>query len=271
MLPIWALMAGASAIKAGVNWYSGQKQADRQRGFANKIGDLSQVTPNEREYMKRQREISEGGDPFQNQLMQEQMNRTMGNIRQTGAENLQRAEGGIIGQGMETSIVASEIRRKVNKDTMRSVAEQSRRITAENRMAQERTKRQAEERMYNMQFRTDDRIRGAGMQSAGIRAGIQSRGERDWNLLGSLAQTGIDAYSGYQGAQGAQSNPGMPWEGMNYQELDSTITSMPQGRFDEFYKGLDSAEQLKFMDFWGKMKNKPQRPKVPVDPGYGGY
>lgn len=198
LLPLWALMAGASAIKSGLNWYSGNKQADRQRGFANKIGDLSKVTENERGYIKRQREIMEGGDPFQNQLMKEQMNRVVGNIRQTGAENLQRAEGSIIGQGMETSIVASEIRRKVNKDTMRSVAEQSRRITAENRMAQERTKRQAEERMYNMQFRTDDRIRGAGMQSAGIRAGIQSRGERNRQLIGSLAQTGLSAYQGWQ-------------------------------------------------------------------------
>jgi len=198
-LPLWALMAGVKGIQAIGSHISGQQQANRQRGLASKITDLSQVTPNERDYIKRQEEIMKGGDPFQNQLMREQMNRVVGNIRQTGAENLQRAEGGIIGQGMENSIVASEIRRKVNKDTLRNIGEQSRRISAENRMAQEQTKRQAEERMYNMQFRTDDRIRGAEMQSAGIRAGIPSRGERNMQLLGSLAQTGLQEYQASPG------------------------------------------------------------------------
>jgi len=198
-LPLWALMAGAGVVKAGMNYYSGEQQAKRQRGLASKIGDLSKVTENERDYIKRQREIMEGGDPAQNQLMREQMNRVLGNIRQTGSENLQRAEGSIIGQGMENSIVASELRRKVQKDTLRNIGEQSRRISAENRMAQEMRKRQAEENMFNMQSRVDDRVRGAGMQSAGIRAGIQSRGERNMQLLGSLAQTGISAYQASPG------------------------------------------------------------------------
>jgi hypothetical protein len=195
-LPLWALMAGASVIKAGVNYYSGNKQADRQRGLANKITDLSKVTPNERGYIERQRKIAEGGDQSQNQLMREQMNRVMGNIRQTGSENLQRAEGSIIGQGLEKSIVASEIRRKVQKDTLKNIGEQSRRISAENRVAQERTKREAEERMFQMQQGVDARVRGAGMQSAGIRSQIQSRNERAWQQLGSIASAGAEAYIG---------------------------------------------------------------------------
>ena len=190
-LPLWALMAGAKGIQAIGSHISGQKQADRMGRYAT---DLSTVTPNERDYMKRQREIAEGGDPFQNQLMSEQMNRVVGNIRQTGAENLQRAEGSIIGQGLERSIVASEIRRKVNKDTLRNISEQSRRISAENRAQQEQTKRMAEDRLFNLQQGIDAR----GFQADKITAGIPSRGERNMQLLGSLAQVGVDAYSGYQ-------------------------------------------------------------------------
>jgi len=190
-LPLWALMAGSKGIQAIGSHISGNAQAGRMNKYAT---DLSKVTPNERDYIKRQEDIAKDGDPFQNQLMQEQMNRTMGNIRQTGSENLQRAEGGIIGQGMENSIVASEIRRKVNKDTLRNVGEQSRRISAENRLAQERTKREAEDRRYQAQQGVDQR----GFQADQIRAGIPSRGERDMQLLGSLAQTGAEAYSGYQ-------------------------------------------------------------------------
>ena len=210
-LPLWALMAGVKGIQAVGSHISGNKQADRMNKYAT---DLSAVTPNERDYMKRQRGIAEGGDPFQNQLMSEQMNRVMGNIRQTGAENLQRAEGSIIGQGMENSIVASELRRKVNKDTLRNIGEQSRRITSENRLAQEQTKRQAEDRLYQAQQGVDAR----GRQAMGIRSQIPSRGERNMQLIGSLAQTGMEAYQSSPGFAMDQFNAGKDLRMAQYEE-----------------------------------------------------
>jgi len=261
-LPLWALMAGSSAIKAGVNWYSGNKQASRMGQYAT---DLSKVTPNEREYMKRQRDIAEGGDPFQNQLMQEQMNRVMGNIRQTGAEHLQRAEGSIIGQGMEKSIVASDIRRKVQKHTLRNISEQSRRISAENRVAQEQTKRQAEERRFQMQQSVDQRK----FQAMGMRAQMPSRGERNMQLLGSLAQTGVEAYGGYQAGATPDTTltSGTPWEGLNYNQIQDFVGGMDEERFGKWYDEMKPGEQIKFRTTWDLIQSRPQTPKVP----YGDY
>ena len=199
----WLPLVGA-AVKAGAGLYSGAQQSARTKTYATKLQNLANVTPTERDYIKRQREISEGGDPLQNQLMQEQMNRVVGNIRQTGAERMQQTEGSIIRQGMESSIVAAELRRKTGGETMRNIAEQSRRISAENRYAQERTKRGAEERMMQMQMSVEGRQRQADMQAAGIRAGIPSRGERNLGALTSIATAGFGAYGDYLGQKQQQ-------------------------------------------------------------------
>jgi len=180
---MWWLPAAAGAVKA-----IGSRLGGTER--ANKLRDLANATPSEREYIKKQREIAEGGDPFQNQMMQENLNRVVGNIRQTGADAMQATEGSIIRQGMESSIVAAELRRKTADTTLRSVAEQSRRIAAENRVAQERTKREAEERLLQMQMGIDSRKRQVESQ-------LPSRSEMNWNLLGNLAQAGVQAGGDY--------------------------------------------------------------------------
>ena len=196
--PWMAALSAGSTILGGVGqMFGASRQADRQSAYAQQIQDLSGVTPSEREYMKRQRAIAKGGDPLQNRLMQEQMNRVVGNIRQTGAENLQRTEGSIIGQGMENSIVAAELRRKTSGETMKNIAEQSRRISEANRVAQERTKQAAEDRLLQMQMGVDRRGQQAQLQAAGISAGIPSQGERNWGLLGNIAQAGFGGFEKY--------------------------------------------------------------------------
>ena len=194
---MWWLPAAGSAIKGIIGYASGLKQRERSDALIGKLKNLANYTPSEREYVKRQREIAEGGDPFQNQMMQEQMNRVVGNIRQTGAENMQRTEGSIIRQGMESSIVASELRRKTADVTLRNIAEQSRRIAAENRVAQERTKREAEEKALRMQMGVDDRRRGVNMQVAEMQANRPSREQMNWDILGNLAQAGVQAGGDY--------------------------------------------------------------------------
>ena len=194
---MWWLPAAGSAIKGIIGYASGLKQRERSDALIGKLKNLANYTPSEREYVKRQREIAEGGDPFQNQMMQEQMNRVVGNIRQTGAENMQRTEGSIIRQGMESSIVASELRRKTADVTLRNVAEQSRRIAAENRVAQERTKREAEEKALRMQMAVDDRKRSANMQVAQMQSQMPSRSELDFNFLTNLAGVGLQFGSDY--------------------------------------------------------------------------
>ena len=195
---MWWLPAAGSAIKGIIGYASGLKQRERSDALIGKLKNLANYTPSEREYVKRQREIAEGGDPFQNQMMQEQMNRVVGTIRQTGAENMQRTEGSIIRQGMESSIVASELRRKTADVTLRNVAEQSRRIAAENRVAQERTKREAEEKALRMEMGVEGRQRQADIQAAQYYANRPSRLERNWNLLGNLAGAGMQGYGDFK-------------------------------------------------------------------------
>ena len=194
---MWWLPAAGSALKAVIGGISADRQRSRSDKLMAKLQNLANATPSEREYIKKQREIAEGGDPFQNQMMQEQMNRVVGNIRQTGAENMQRTEGSIIRQGMESSIVASELRRKTADVTLRNIAEQSRRIAAENRVAQERTKREAEEKALRMQMGVDDRRRGVNMQVAEMQANRPSREQMNWDILGNLAQAGVQAGGDY--------------------------------------------------------------------------
>ena len=187
-LPLIMGALGVGKAVAGAIGAENQRKAQR-RAFQT----MSEITPAEREYQKHLRKVAEGGDPSQNQLMNEHMNRVIGNIRQTGQANLQRAEGSIIGQGLENSIVASELRRKVDKDTMRSIAEQSRRISAQNLARQEATKRQAQDRLFQSEMQTDAREQQ-------MKANIAQLGGYD--RLGSLLNIASAGLEGYAGAGG---------------------------------------------------------------------
>ena len=216
------IMAGVGMAKAGVDAYGKEQQRKSQRRAFQK---MSEVTPSEREYQKHLRSVSEGGDPFQNQMMQEQMNRVVGNIRQTGAENLQRTEGSIVGQGLENSIVASELRRKVSGDTLRSIAEQSRRISAENRVQQEATKRQAQERLMQLEMGFDSRKQQMDANIAQL-GGYDRKG-----TLMNIASAGISGYTGAGGTFG-QGDPAFARELDQYEarlELQSKYGSVESG------------------------------------------
>ena len=192
-LPLIMGALGVGKAVAGAIGTENQRKAQR-RAFQT----MSEITPAEREYQKHLRKVAEGGDPSQNQLMNEHMNRVIGNIRQTGQANLQRAEGSIIGQGLENSIVASELRRKVDKDTMRSIAEQSRRISAQNLARQEATKRQAQDRLFQSEMQTDARKQQ-------MQANIAQLGEpyeHKWHRLDSLLNIASAGLEGYMGAGG---------------------------------------------------------------------
>ena len=226
------LVMGAIAVGSGA-----LKMRGAQRAHSNQLSAyrrMSEVTPAEREYQEHLRKISEGGDPFQNQMMREQMNRVIGNIRQTGAEQLQRTEGSIIGQGMENSIVAQELRRKVDKDTMRSIAEQSRRISAENRAQQERTKREAQDRLFQSRMQTDARKQQMDAKIAGM-------GEFDrMGALGNIALSGVQAYMGAGG--------GIPFTGEGFMGMKN-MKSQQDFEFDQ-WKQSGGGAQYKWKQQW---------------------
>ena len=198
-MAVLPLVMGALAVGKGVADAYGKEQQRKSQRRAYQT--MSEITPSEREYQDHLRKVAKGGDPFQNQMMQEQMNRVIGNIRQTGAEQLQRTEGSIIGQGMENSIVAQELRRKVDKDTMRSIAEQSRRISAENRMQQEMTKRDAQNRLFQSRMQTDARKQQMDANIA------QLGGFNRLGALTNIASAGIQGYVGAGGNFGQGTDP----------------------------------------------------------------
>ena len=92
----WWLPAAASVVKGIGSAIGAANKKKRSKDLADKLENLANVTESEREYIKKQRQIAEGGDPLQNQLMQEQMNRVVGNIRQTGSDAMQATEGSIL-------------------------------------------------------------------------------------------------------------------------------------------------------------------------------
>ena len=177
MLPL--IMGGLSIIGAH---QSGQRASrDRENQIAG-LRKLSEVTDSERDYEKRRRDIIAGGDPLINQAG----NEAIGAVRQQGRFNLQRATGQAINQGLENSIVAQELRRKVDADTLRSVAGQARQMA----LANAKAKRQAENQLEGHMMNRESRIRGYEAQIAGMPSG-PSQGEQFFNI----ASAGIGAYA----------------------------------------------------------------------------
>tara|TARA_Y100001938_G_scaffold151019_1_gene245162 strand:+ start:350 stop:1060 length:711 start_codon:yes stop_codon:yes gene_type:complete len=229
------IMAGMAMAKGATDAYANEQRRKSQRRAFQK---LSEVTPSEREYQKHLRSIAESGDPAQNQLMSERMNRVLGNIRQTGAEQLQRTQGSIIGQGLENSIVAQELRRKVDKDTMRSIAEQSRRISAENMARQEATKRQAEERLHQFNIGLDSRKQQMDANIA------QLGGNDRWGTLANIAQSGLETYIGSGGMDLAEWERGKTLRDKQWKEELNRFESKEKAKAPTFIYGnqVDTSE-----------------------------
>ena len=192
-----------TAISAGLSlWNTWQANRRASRDRSNQIAGmrrLAEVTPAERDYEKRRRDIIEKGDP----LIQQAGNKAIQTIRQQGQFNRQRATGQAIQQGLENSIVAQELRRRVDSDTLRSVAEQARSIASAN----EQAKRRAEDDLERFQLGLDDRQRSTDAQILGMPS-APSRME----LLGNLASTGLGAYTSAGGTFGTNKFSGLSAE-----------------------------------------------------------
>ena len=220
MLP---LIMGGLAVASGIAGAIG-KEKDRKNQISG-LRKLSQVTPAERAYEKRRQDIIKGGDPLINEAGQEAIQ----TVRQQGQFGRQRAQGQAINQGLENSIVAQELRRKVDKDVLRSVAGQARKMALANAQA----KRGAENDLERFNMGIDDRKRGIDSQIAGI------GGYDKWGTLGNIAMSGI---SGYASAGGFDA---MPWDNIDM----STLRGMPSGQAITFFEGLSSTEKLKFQEY----------------------
>ena len=185
-IPLWLLASyvGGQAIKGGLDAYGKEQERKAKirglKGQQEALANLAKVTPSEREYVKRRRQIMKQGDP----TLKAEFDRRSNIIRQQGQFMRQRQQGQTIQQGLENSIVAQELRRRVDQDVLSSVAEQARQLA----LANVEAKRRAENELEAMQLRTDARKQQVKYQQAQVGAKIDEiPGYDRWGTLLKIA------------------------------------------------------------------------------------
>ena len=248
----------AAAVVSGVSSYIGaskqkkaaEKAARQQRKALNKAyNQAKRQSPEEIRYQTRMREQSKTGTMNVGNLTQDVSRRSW--------EQSRTAQAGVSGQmamrGLENSIVAQELRRKTDVQTMRTVADQARKIA----MANEQTKLQSQSALdkYNLQRSqylrelATSREQGIGEINAAQTQNVAAATAAQWNALGSTV-SGVMSGIGQNIAatQGAFSSIKDPNTFMSQFGGDQTALSA-------FAGNMDSAQRVQFYN-WG-MANAP--------------
>jgi len=131
-------------------------------------------SPTEKEMVSRFQDMIKNGDPELQKILDEKTKLALSGIRQQGAENIQRVQGTVIGQGLENSIVAQDIMARTDEATLKQLSETARKIATENRNAQLGVKRQAQSDLDRLNLSVEGRKRTAITNLAGLSTPIQS-------------------------------------------------------------------------------------------------
>ena len=153
-VPFWGALA-TSLVGSAVSGYSARRQAKKQRSQALK--DAKYQTPEELEYVNKMRKRSQYGmdniGEIRNQAIQPMF--------QQGEQAQVRATGNIIRQGMENSIVANEIRSKIDSNTQTQISDMALKVAQMNKQYKEGQ----EARLDNYNLERANRIRGITSQA----------------------------------------------------------------------------------------------------------
>ena len=193
---MWWIPGAVSAVKTAYGAYSNFKKGKAQQ---EKMRNLANITPEERDYVKRQRKIADAGDPQIDSMYKAQKQRVVGGIRQIGAEARSQAVGQAVSQGLENSIIAQELRRKADISTLKAVSDSSAQIAQANAQAQLNAKSQAQGRLDSFQLNRANQLRNIAMQTptdAEIGYGAMDQ------LVPGLIDAGMQGASGYFGKGG---------------------------------------------------------------------
>lgn len=187
------LSMGKAALDARGKEEARKNKVAGLRAQKKALENLANVTPSERRYVRKKREIAAKGDP----LLKAQSDETTRAIKQQGADNRMASMGQSISQGLENSVVAQELRRRVDKDTLGQVAKEARMLAAKNAKA----KQMAELDIEKMNMKTDDRRRDVNYKKSMVDAEIAGVGGYDrWGTLANVAlagiEGGVDAFAG---------------------------------------------------------------------------
>ena len=165
-------MAIPALTKAGTSLYN---------YYNNKsaLKEASQKTDQEKEYLERLNKRRTKGALDVPKLTNQVANQAY----QAGEIAKQNVQGNIVKSGLDNSIVAQELRRKTDVDTMKSIAESSREIAMRN----EATKKSAESEYDKYLLTESDRLRSIAMRKA------ENEGQLASGLIGAVG-SGASAY-----------------------------------------------------------------------------
>lgn len=218
----WLWVAGAlisaasTAYNASVNQEAAEDTAEEQESLANKNYQTqvdmlekvkregSRMSPGEAVAMQRMEKGAREGTMDVDSLTQQ----STAPIYQAGAEAKQQAQGKVITQGLEGSIIAQEVSRKIDTGTMQNIAQQARQIA----LANEATKAQASQALTTAQLSRAERLkqiamnyetgigqaqmsRDAGLSQANI-TGIQGDASYSTAMAGMYTNLASSAYMG---------------------------------------------------------------------------
>tara|TARA_R100000388_G_scaffold3565_1_gene4280 strand:- start:2416 stop:3165 length:750 start_codon:yes stop_codon:yes gene_type:complete len=164
----WWLGPAINAIGSVAGANAKKKQAEA----------MTKRSPEEMEYVSKLKKFSRQGKYPVDQMMA----RASIPVQQQAMQAKAQTTGSLIRQGLESSIVARELMRKTDKDTMASLASQAREIAIRN----EQSKADASKELYNYDQRRQELLRRASQMKS------QSRLDMFKGLAGA-AMSAVDA------------------------------------------------------------------------------
>ena len=197
------------------------------KGQQKSLDEAKKKTPEEQEYLRRLNERREKGSMDVPKLT----NQVSQGAYQAGAFAKQNVYGNIVSKGMEKSIVADELRRKTDVDTLKTIAQESRKIA----LANEATKKSAEGKYDQYLLNRSDMLKNIASKRAGLKGAYQQ------SLVGDI--------TGGLGAVGA----GLDWDklgkdGFDWGELGKQLFTTKGGVNKAGVEGLDRNSILKLLE-----------------------
>ena len=162
LLAAAAISAAGKAISSAIKRKQEKKAIKKQKEASLKQLDLaSQMTAEEQQAMSRMRRAAEQGT-----MDVERLNQQMAQpLYQQGEAQEAQAMQRITQQGLEGSIIAQDVSRKVGSDVRASIAQQARQIAMDN----ERTKADAARRLQQAQMQRGQLLREIAMKRQGVK------------------------------------------------------------------------------------------------------
>ena len=162
LLAAAAISAAGKAISSAIKRKQEKKAIKKQKEASLKQLDLaSQMTAEEQQAMSRMRRAAEQGT-----MDVERLNQQMAQpLYQQGEAQEAQAMQRITQQGLEGSIIAQDVSRKVGSDVRASIAQQARQIAMDN----ERTKADAARRQQQAQMQRGQLLREIAMKRQGVK------------------------------------------------------------------------------------------------------